>query len=1092
MSLGPVRCFRLTAIHVRSACALEIATAALTLRPNAVCSPTSPTTQAWTRPSVFSIWVENLVTPAPDSNCRSRGSSVAQQSFKQQSQFVSVCALGVRQCLLQQLLQFIRTFTSSTNSDYCYSNSGCDNGNTVLPRYDAYVPLTPGSYSASVNTDTTEQEQHLPAGITTTATTMMRSPYPNHHNNQQQQQPLYVPPAVTWWPPTRDNRNPGPTPSSPAAAEAAAASSPAAVDAMLNAMGDPFDMDLKEVAAAAAAAAGGGAAAVAPAAAVAEVAAAAAAAAAEGIDAADCVMADAEGAAAAGGNGSAFKTAAAELSVDVTRHNFAAMLPVVRRYLGACDFFSFDCEMTGLFLEGQAEGYLDDMQDRYQRTSAAAHAFIITQFGLSCFKRTPAAGEAAGAGGAAAPPSYRAATFNFYLFPRPPEGGSSAASSVTSRRFTCDAGSLAFLAAQGFDFNRCIYDGVPFMPVRQRDDLLRQLDRENGGSNGAAGGGGGNGGEVTRGSDVVLSKQEDIEFVEGLLRTVREWLASDSAAPLDLPPVNRYLRLLAYQALARPESFGGPAGGAPGWHPGFYVRKSYDNRNLTYLRLIRCSSAAAAAALEAQDRAARRAEIAAAAGFAAVWEAMRDCGRPAVGHNCMFDVAYGVAQFGEGRLPATWQGFKSATASWFRGGLYDTKHICRQLPELLGSDTMLGTMFRALVPQPPEAIPAASSVSAFSALPARFTVSHCRGFEKYVAVAAGQLAHEAGYDAFMTGCVFVALETILAEQQNAQKQQNLTNQINQAAAAAAAAGAGPAVAEAAAAAAVATATAGGSAAAMEPYASVVPYVWRLNVTRSDLPYALLRPVVPGDSTSVDPVPERPLVFYLGGLLYGIRANDIYRRCEEAGLGKVRLTFLPGNNAFLEVPSAEAAAAVLSGALADKGLSGEVIPYADYRARKDAALAAGTWPIPGYGSGGGAPYGSRGGGGGGGFGGGSSGPAGFGAGAGAGANGGAGGGGAVGAGVASRALKRPRVEGAGGAAAGGEGERQAAARTPPPSVLVPPSPPGLGLVVSAPPSPLMPSPLQQTPREKEQGEEQGLLGPRRGGGQQVAPGKCVVM
>ena len=52
------------------------------------------------------------------------------------------------------------------------------------------------------------------------------------------------------------------------------------------------------------------------------------------------------------------------------------------------------------------------------------------------------------------------------------------------------------------------------------------------------------------------------------------------------------------------------------------------------------------------------AQVAAAAGFAAVWEAMRDCGRPAVGHNCLFDLLYAVSQFGEGRLPATYEGFR--------------------------------------------------------------------------------------------------------------------------------------------------------------------------------------------------------------------------------------------------------------------------------------------------------------------------------------------------------------------------------------------------------------------------------------------------
>lgn len=51
----------------------------------------------------------------------------------------------------------------------------------------------------------------------------------------------------------------------------------------------------------------------------------------------------------------------------------------------------------------------------------------------------------------------------------------------------------------------------------------------------------------------------------------------------------------------------------------------------------------------------------------------------------------------------------------------------------------------------------------------------------------------------------------------------------------------------------AAADANGSAAgtdAVAPYASVVPYVWRLNVTRSDLPYALLRPTVVDEPASL--------------------------------------------------------------------------------------------------------------------------------------------------------------------------------------------------------------------------------------------------
>ena len=50
--------------------------------------------------------------------------------------------------------------------------------------------------------------------------------------------------------------------------------------------------------------------------------------------------------------------------VDITRANFKEMLPAVEQALKECDFYAFDCEMTGLFLDNNREEYLDDMQDR--------------------------------------------------------------------------------------------------------------------------------------------------------------------------------------------------------------------------------------------------------------------------------------------------------------------------------------------------------------------------------------------------------------------------------------------------------------------------------------------------------------------------------------------------------------------------------------------------------------------------------------------------------------------------------------------------------------------------------------------------------
>lgn len=61
----------------------------------------------------------------------------------------------------------------------------------------------------------------------------------------------------------------------------------------------------------------------------------------------------------------------------------------------------------------------------------------------------------------------------------------------------------------------------------------------------------------------------------------------------------------------------------------------------------------------AQERADKIARIHAAAGFAAVFDAMRASGKPCVGHNCMFDISYGLFSFADSYLPATWTDYKT-------------------------------------------------------------------------------------------------------------------------------------------------------------------------------------------------------------------------------------------------------------------------------------------------------------------------------------------------------------------------------------------------------------------------------------------------
>lgn len=250
---------------------------------------------------------------------------------------------------------------------------------------------------------------------------------------------------------------------------------------------------------------------------------------------------------------------------------------------------------------------------------ASASAFTITQFGISAFSAAPGGG-------------YVAKTFNFYIFPEPFEG--------SNRRFTCEAASLAFLARQGFDFNACFYRGVPYLPASLRDAKLQREDRPPPAD--------------ARGAPTLTER--DATFVADLVAQVGAWLRAPDAPPtLALPPVNAYLRMLTYRELERPQ-FGGADGS-----PGFYVQRTHGagpGGDWAALTLVR-ATAAEVAAFEAEQRAKRRADIQAAAGFTRVFEAMRDSGKPAVGHNAMFDVVYAMAAFASDRLPPGWPEFKA-------------------------------------------------------------------------------------------------------------------------------------------------------------------------------------------------------------------------------------------------------------------------------------------------------------------------------------------------------------------------------------------------------------------------------------------------
>lgn len=397
--------------------------------------------------------------------------------------------------------------------------------------------------------------------------------------------------------------------------------------------------------------------------------------------------------------------------MEVTKDNFAEALPVIQEALEEASFYAFDCEMTGLFVsenrnglaEGKPPAYLHDVEDRYEELLQSSSAFVVNQFGLSVFAWDEAL------------KSYAAKTFNFYTFPRPFE--------EYAPRFLSEAGSLQFLSEHNFDFNKWIYHGIPYMPGSLRDKKLKALADEQRKRT-----------ERNERGEIVPSTEVDKMLVADLIKDVRAWLSGEEAELL-LSPVNSYQRALQYQEL-RKDQFGCEEALFPGFYP---EKVEIEGTSRALLKLVRATGEE----IETREREmaeARRQAVLDAAGFASVLDAMRECSKPAVGHNLAFDVAYSIHSF-VSPLPASWEEFRGMVMRQFPGGIFDTKLISQYMlkdkdPDI---DTTLGPLYATLM-EDHEGL-----------------VTHAAGYDMYRDVGAGEAAHDAGYDAFMTGAAFACM-----------------------------------------------------------------------------------------------------------------------------------------------------------------------------------------------------------------------------------------------------------------------------------------------------------------------------------------------
>ena len=464
--------------------------------------------------------------------------------------------------------------------------------------------------------------------------------------------------------------------------------------------------------------------------------------------------------------------------VDVTKESFEEQLPRFRE--AASDpslcFMAFDFEFTGIAQPGTSftefNSYDDSPAERYAKLREVVLRYSICQLGVAMFhRRSTHSKEAEG---------LTCSVFNFNLF--------------TNEDTVISASSMQFLARNGFDLNSWVLKGIPWVNAAEKKHIMdgverkiAELDREQAqedekslpgaAADEAAAGGAADGaaGEPRAAENgMVLEKEADRATAADALGKLDDWLAAldgeedasdeDSAPPeLLLPPLEwAGLRRFVYHEIEANPKYA---------HHGLLTEK----RGRSTIAVLRPSRGQRRKRREA-EKAKLSAEANRKIGARFIFEAMsRACrgdeeevGRepiPLVGHNCFADLAFLFSSFAA--IPESYEAWKAAVHDAFPV-ILDTKHVAAfgaSANWWQWSNTALESLHTELVPSTESKGGSASSSSSSSSArslhylpPDPIEITFANDFDRYRAGSEGvERFHEAGWDAYCTGCVLTRL-----------------------------------------------------------------------------------------------------------------------------------------------------------------------------------------------------------------------------------------------------------------------------------------------------------------------------------------------
>uniref|UniRef100_A0A1D1XU77 Poly(A)-specific ribonuclease PARN n=1 Tax=Anthurium amnicola TaxID=1678845 RepID=A0A1D1XU77_9ARAE len=426
----------------------------------------------------------------------------------------------------------------------------------------------------------------------------------------------------------------------------------------------------------------------------------------------------------------------------VTKSNFLPALEELRALVRESDFVAFDLEMTGVTSAPWREAFEFDRSDvRYLKVKDSAEKFAVVQFGVCPFRWDDSK------------ESFVAHPHNFYIFPRkelPIDG--------PSEEFHCQTTSIDFLAKYQFDFNTCIYEGISYLSRAQEAEALHNMNLRLQGrlANSMS--------DRDEYLELPSMRTADVLFTERIKIRFHEWrngiLKHQGAHRPEEGYNNSKTHFQTTFFKMRPAVTLNGFTSHQHWLIQMVIRKHFNDLVYVHATGDNVSEQKKVVYTDSMEDKAKllkevqndllnffKAKITSAVGFRHVIDFLSLEEKLLVGHNCFLDIAHVYSKF-VGPLPSSITEFASAVNKVVPH-IVDTKHLLRVAPAIQrlmkGKSTSLSSAFSLLCPHIPFTSNASGSVSQlYVKIEVQEDVSGSNSGAK----------HEAGYDAFMTGCIF--------------------------------------------------------------------------------------------------------------------------------------------------------------------------------------------------------------------------------------------------------------------------------------------------------------------------------------------------